>query len=121
MRYLIVGLVLLLMSCASVSVNLTGEARDPISRSDVKKYKNMPQEYVDMGYVTVVVKSYYGGAEANGKIRGEAAKVGANGFYITEKEASKVGFGGGFNATTGGMNPSGSEYTVTGRIFYVER
>ncbi len=30
-------LVLLLMSCASVSVNLTGETRDPISRSDVKK------------------------------------------------------------------------------------
>ena len=120
MKKFIIMAVLFLISCASVNVNLTGEARDPISRADVKKYEVMPQKFIDMGSVTVSVMSYYGGAEAIGKIRGEAAKVGANGFYITDKDKSDAGFGGGYNPNTGGMNPSGSKYTVTARIFFVK-
>ncbi len=111
-RSLIVCVIVLFVSCAAVNVNLTAKSRKPIERSKVERFDALPSKYVDMGTVTVELMSNYGGAEANGKIRGEAAKVGANGFYIEQKE-KLPGF-------SGGASPTARKYRVVGRIFFVE-
>jgi len=64
MKLLFAIVFLLIISCVTTSLHLIGESRPAISRSDVKKYKIIPQGAEEMGTVQVNLQSNFGGAEA---------------------------------------------------------
>ncbi len=112
MRFILLSALLILLSCASTSIQMIREAKPAISRSEVKKYKAMPPDAKEIATVSVSLRSNFGGVEANGQIKKMAASVGANGFRITRKQKS----GSGFDAFG---NSSGREYHIEAVVFYV--
>lgn len=93
---------------------MTGEARQPISRSEVKEYSTMPSNAEEIAIITVSLYSHYGGAEAKGQVRKKAASLGANGFQILSKQGS----GGGFDAFG---KPTAGSFKVNAKLFYVPK
>lgn len=108
---LTVVLALFAFSCVS-TIQLTGEPRAKIRRSQVERYQVMPGNAIEIGKVTVSLASSYGGIEVYSQIRKKAAKNGANGYLMTRFDSS----GGG----PGAFGVSGAFYTGEAIIFYVQ-
>lgn len=95
-----------LTGCASSSIHLVGPARPPLSPAEVRIYQTPPRHYQEIALLDATSGGRFfhgspeGEAEAIGRLRVEAARVGANGVLITSlgdrsQGALGVGVGGG--------------------------
>jgi hypothetical protein len=103
-------LALFALSCVS-TIQLTGEPRAKIRRSQVAEFQEMPKNAIEIGKVTVSLASSYGGIEVFSQIKKKAAKNGANGYLMTRFDKSAVGYG--------SMGTGGSFYTGEAIVFYI--
>lgn len=122
-------LVLLLGSCASGSVVLTGQARQPVSAAAVKLYTQAPAEYEVIGLVKASSEMGWtdqGSIEyAIEELKKQAGKLGANGVLIDSMSEKAGTASGSFVANPGGggvfIYQSDSTQVVSGKAIYVTR
>jgi hypothetical protein len=122
-------IVLLLGSCASGSVVLTGQARQPVSAAVVKLYTQAPAEYEVIGLVKA--SSEMGWTDqgslnyAMEELKKQAGKLGANGVLIDSMGEKAGTSSGSFVPNPGGggvfIYQSDSTQVVSGKAIYVTR
>lgn len=101
---------LTLSACAPTSHVLVGTARPPIPVTDVKVYLQPPPTFEDVAALTASADSAFGtGGQASvdkvlGRLKEEAAKLGANGIVlegISDRQTGSLGGGSGSTSYSG--------------------
>jgi hypothetical protein len=130
------ALLLLLSGCSTSSHVMLGAARPPISPDAVKIYSVPPEKYEQIASLnatsqgTMAFSSQANMDAAIGRLKNEAAKLGANGVLlqtIQDQQSGSIGVGGGSSSYGGnsatGVGAGGSfgitNKAVTGIAIYV--
>ncbi len=108
---LLLPLVALFASSCVSTIQLTGEPRTKIRRSQVVEFQEMPKNAIEIGKVTVSLISNYGGIEVFSQIKKKAAKYGANGYTMVKFNKSRAGFS--------PFGSSGTSFTGKAIVFYI--
>jgi hypothetical protein len=110
LRLICVGLAAAVVGCASSHV-LVGTARPPISPDQVRLYTQLPAQYEEIAIVQASSQGsfVFGDQRKTNKViqrlRGEAAKLGANGLVLQEIGIQYAGsVGTGFGSATESRN-----------------
>jgi hypothetical protein len=109
MRLASISAVLLLAACAPSSHIITGKTRPPIDAAQVKIYSSPPAQFEEIAIVEASSRGAFAfGDQANtdvmlGRLKEEAAKLGANGLLMSgagSEGGGGVGTGVGFGGRT---------------------
>ena len=130
------ALLLLLTGCSTSSHVMLGSARPPISPDAVKIYNVPPEKFEQIASINATSQGTMAfGSQANmdaaiGRLKNEAAKLGANGVLlqtVQDQQSGSIGVGGGSSSYGGnsatGVGAGGSfgitNKAVTGIAIYV--
>jgi len=111
------SLLLALAGCSTSSSVVTGEPRDPISPEDVQIYRIEPESYEEIAIIEANSKGSMEFSEqgktdaAIGRLKEQAAKLGANGIWLTDIRDE---YGGSFSVGVGGGSYSGGSGASVG-------
>jgi hypothetical protein len=112
----VLGAALFFSGCASSSYTIVGQVRAPIDPGDVEIYTSPPRHYKEIALLDASSVGSLGRASAAGeneaiyKMKEDAAKLGANGVFLTgisDRYAGSLGVG------VGGFGVSGGRHHVT--------
>lgn len=115
---------LLLQACASSSHVMVGQARAPISPDQVRVYLEPPPHYEQIAALDASSGGFFGSDQSKmdsavGKLKEEAAKLGANGVLlqaVENQQSGSIGVGVG-GASVGGNSAHGGSVGGSGGMY----